>query len=151
MEYRTIIIFHFLEKGDKIMGMIKKYVITFIVFFAIDIIWLGFIAKNLYKENLGHLMATSTNWTAAIILYAFFIGGLLFFVINPALGKDSIIYALFVGALFGFITYATYDMTNLATLRDWPLKITIIDIAWGTVLNGLTASISFYIIKLIGD
>lgn len=133
------------------MGIIKQYVVTFVVFFAIDILWLGFIAKNLYKENLGHLMRSSTNWTAAIIFYTLFIGGLIFFVINPALEKNSIVYALLVGALFGFITYVTYDMTNLATLKDWPLKITIIDIIWGTVLNGLTASISFYIIKFIGD
>lgn len=133
------------------MGIIKQYLVAFVVFFVIDIAWLGFIAKNLYRENLGHLMRSSTNWAAAVIFYALFIGGLVFFVINPALEKDSIVYALLVGALFGFMTYATYDMTNLATLKDWPLKITVIDIAWGTVLNGLTASISFYIIKLMGD
>ncbi len=132
------------------MGIIKQYLIALVVFFVIDIIWLGFIAKDLYRENLGHLMRSSTNWPAAIIFYSFYIAGLIFFVVNPALEKNSIIYALLSGALFGFITYATYDMTNLATLKDWPLKITIIDIIWGTALNGLTASISFYFIKLIG-
>ncbi|OLS03043.1 DUF2177 family protein [Tissierella creatinophila] len=131
------------------MEIIKHYIVTFLVFFAIDIVWLGIVAKKLYKENLSHLMADSTNWTAAIIFYALFIGGLIFFAINPALKKDSIIYAISIGALFGFMTYATYDMTNLATLKDWPLKITIIDIIWGTTLNALTAGISFYIIKLI--
>lgn len=131
------------------MEIIKHYIVTFVVFFAIDIVWLGVVAKKLYKENLSHLMADSTNWTAAIIFYALFIGGLIFFAINPALKKDSIIYAISVGALFGFMTYATYDMTNLATLKDWPLNITIIDIIWGTTLNALTAGISFYIIKFI--
>lgn len=132
------------------MGIIKQYLIALVVFFVIDIIWLGFISKDLYRKNLGHLMRSSTNWPAAIIFYSFYIAGLIFFVVNPALEKNSIIYALLSGALFGFITYATYDITNLATLKDWPLKITIIDIIWGTALNGLTASISFYFIKLIG-
>lgn len=132
------------------MEIIKQYIVTMIVFFAIDIAWLGFIAKKLYRESLGYIMADSTNWPAAIIFYAMYIGGILFFVLNPALEKGSMNYAILVGALFGFITYATYDMTNLATLKDWPLKITIIDIIWGTSLNALTAGVSFYIIKMMG-
>lgn len=132
------------------MEIIKKYFITLVIFFFIDILWLGFVARNLYLENLGHLMRDKTNWLAAIIFYSFFIGGLIFFVINPALKKESIAYAFLAGALFGFMTYSTYDMTNLATLKDWPLKTTIIDIAWGTFLNGLTSGVSFYIIKFIG-
>lgn len=138
-----------LVKGEKTVEIIKQYLVTFVVFFAIDILWLGVIAKNLYKENLGYIMAEKTNWAAAIIFYTIFIGGLIFFAINPALKRDSIMYAVSLGALFGFMTYATYDMTNLATLKDWPLKITIIDIIWGTTLNALTAGVSFYIIKLI--
>lgn len=117
------------------------------MFFAIDILWLGFVAKNLYRDHLGHLMRASTNWPAAILFYMAFIGGLIFFVINPALEKDSYTYALVIGGLFGFITYATYDMTNLATLKDWPLFITVIDITWGTVLNALTSMVSFFIIN----
>lgn len=132
------------------MEIIKQYIVTMIVFFAIDIAWLGFIAKKLYRESLGYIMADSTNWPAAIIFYSMYIGGILFFVLNPALEKGSMNYAILVGALFGFITYATYDMTNLATLKDWPLKITIIDIIWGTSLNALTAGVSFYIIKMMG-
>lgn len=73
----------------------------------------------------------------------------MFFVLNPALEKSSYAYALIVGGLYGFITYSTYDMTNLATLKDWPLTITIIDITWGTVLNALTAMVSFFIINFI--
>lgn len=130
------------------MEMIRNYLIAFVVFFAIDIVWLGFVAKNLYNQHLSHLMADSTNWVAAIIFYALFIGGLMFFAINPALEKNSIAYAFLVGGLFGFMTYSTYDMTNLATLKDWPLLITVIDITWGTVLNAMTAGISFYVINL---
>lgn len=132
------------------MAIIKVYLVALIVFFAIDIMWLGFIAKDLYRENLGYIMAPKTNWPAAIIFYMIFIGGLVFFAIYPALQKDSWSYALLIGALFGFLCYATYDMTNLATLKDWPVKISIIDIIWGTVLNGLTSVASFFIIKLIG-
>lgn len=100
------------------MNIIRNYLITLIVFFAIDILWLGFIAKKLYRDNLGYIMADKTNWPAAIIFYLVYIGGLIFFAINPALAKDNIVYALGIGALFGFMTYATYDMTNLATLKD---------------------------------
>lgn len=129
------------------MNMIRNYIIVLIVFFAIDIIWLGFVAKDLYRKHLGHLMRDKTNWPAAVLFYMLYIGGLIFFVLNPALEKNSYMYALLVGGLYGFITYSTYDMTNLATLKDWPLTITIIDIGWGTVLNALTAMVSFFIIN----
>lgn len=130
------------------MTILRNYIITFVVFFAIDILWLGFVAKDLYKKYLGDLMRPSTNWPAAILFYMAFIGGLMFFVIYPALEKGSWVYALLVGGLFGFMTYATYDMTNLATLKDWPIFITVVDITWGTVLNALTAYVSFLIINL---
>lgn len=130
------------------MELVRNYLIAFVVFFAIDIVWLGFVAKDFYREQLGFIMATKTNWPAAVVFYLIFIGGLMFFAINPALAKDSIKYAFLVGGLFGFMTYATYDMTNLATLKDWPLVISIIDIIWGTLLNALTAGVSFYIINL---
>lgn len=131
------------------MGIIRMYLVSLVVFFAIDILWLGFIAKDFYRKQIGHLMAEKTNWPAAIIFYSIFIGGLVFFAVNPALEQDSWTYALKMGALFGFMCYATYDMTNLATLKDWPVTITIIDILWGTVLNGLTAVISFFIVGFI--
>lgn len=129
------------------MLILRNYIITLVVFFAIDILWLGLVAKNLYQKYLGDLMRPSTNWTAAILFYMLYIGGLMFFVIYPALERGSWTYALFVGALFGLITYATYDMTNLATLKDWPIFITVVDISWGTVLNALTAWVSYLIIN----
>jgi len=111
------------------MLFIKLYVIAFIVFFLIDMLWLGLIARNIYQRYLGHLLKPDVNWIAAIIFYLLFIGGLVFFVIMPAVSLESggLIRALLVGALFGLITYATYDLTNLATLKDWPIQITIID------------------------
>jgi len=128
---------------------IKIYAITFVIFFIIDIAWLALVAKNFYNSQIGFLMKSNVNWTAAICFYLLFIAALVFFIINPALAKNSIKYALFAGAFFGLITYATYDLTNLATLKDWPLKLTIIDLVWGTSLSALTSSISFTIIKYI--
>lgn len=132
------------------MNYVKMYIVTLIIFFAIDIIWLGFVAKDIYKEYLGFLMREKTNWIAAIIFYMVYIVGLIFFAINPALQKDSFMYAAIVGGFFGLITYATYDMTNLATLKDWPIFITAIDITWGTVLCSATSSISFIILRALG-
>lgn len=128
------------------MQNIKVYFITIVVFFLVDILWLGFISKKLYKDYLGHLMAPNVNWTAALIFYFLFIAGLVFFVINPAIEKGSLSYALLVGGFFGLITYGTYDLTNLATLKDWPLNITIIDLIWGTFLNSATSGITFLVV-----
>jgi len=131
------------------MDYIKMYFITLAVFFVIDLAWLGLIAKNLYSQQLGFIMKENVNWIAAITFYLIFIIGIVYFVVNPAIINDNWKYALFAGMLFGFISYATYDLTNLATLKDWPLKITIIDLIWGTSLGGLTSIISFLIYKKI--
>jgi len=129
---------------------IKLYLIALPVFFAIDMIWLGLVAKNFYKSQIGFLMKPDINWTAAIIFYLLFIVGLVLFVIMPAVEKGSWIYALLFGALFGLITYATYDLTNLATLKDWPLLVTIVDLAWGATLGALVSVITFFIAGKIG-
>ena len=123
-----------------------KFLVVLVVFFAIDIIWLGFVAKNIYQQYLGFIMAPSVNWVAAITFYILFIIGLMYFVLLPALDNNSLMQAILVGAFFGFITYATYDLTNLATLKDWPITITIIDLIWGTVLSASVSGVSFWII-----
>jgi uncharacterized membrane protein len=123
----------------------KLYLIALPVFFAIDMFWLGVVAKNFYKEQIGFLMTPNVNWTAAIIFYLVFILGLVLFVISPALAKSSLQHAIVFGALFGFITYATYDLTNLATLKDWPLTLTIVDLIWGSVLASSVSSVTYYI------
>jgi uncharacterized membrane protein len=127
--------------------IIKSYVSAFLVFFAIDMLWLGLIAKNFYSAKLGHLMTPKVLWTPALIFYMLFVAGILFFVVFPALQKGSWTYALGAGALFGLITYATYDLTNLATLKDWPLVVTLVDLVWGSVLSASTATLSFLIIN----
>jgi uncharacterized membrane protein len=126
--------------------LIKIYLIAVIVFFVIDMLWLGIIAKKFYQNQIGSLMKKDINWTAAIIFYLLFVGGVVFFAINPAIQENSWIQALYLGALFGFITYMTYDLTNLATLKNWPLKLTIVDILWGTVLAMLVSTITYFIV-----
>ncbi|WP_312711898.1 DUF2177 family protein [Proteiniclasticum ruminis] len=127
------------------MQFLKVYALTLVIFFLVDIVWLGVISKKLYKEYLGHLMAPNVNWAAALVFYFLFIAGLVFFVIMPAIEKGDLMYAITVGAFFGLITYGTYDLTNLATLRDWPLNITIIDLVWGTFLNAATSGITYFV------
>ena len=121
----------------------KLFLIALPVFFAIDMVWLAVVAKNFYREQIGFLMKPDINWLAAIIFYLLFITGLIIFVITPAMVKQSWVHALLYGALFGLVTYATYDLTNLATLKDWPITITLIDLAWGTFLNAATAGITY--------
>ena len=88
-------------------------------------------------------------WFAAIIFYLLFIAGLVIFVISPAVQKQSWIHALIFGALFGLITYATYDLTNLATLKDWPLLVTVVDLIWGTVLAASISLITYFVANKI--
>jgi len=126
---------------------IKHFFITASIFFAVDIFWLVFVAKGLYKNYLGHLMADQVFIGAAGLFYCLYIVGLIYFVIEPGLEKDSLKYVLYRGMFFGLITYATYDLTNLATLKNWPITITIIDIVWGTSLCGLVSAISYLILK----
>ena len=125
---------------------IKLYGIALPVFFSTDMVWLGLIAKNFYTKYIGLLMKTDVNWTAAILFYLLFIGGLVIFVISPAIEKHSIVHALLYGALFGLITYATYDLTNLATLKDWPLLVTVVDLAWGMVVSSAVSAITWLIV-----
>lgn len=128
---------------------IKLYAVALPVFFTIDMIWLGLIAKNFYRSQIGLLMKSDINWTAAILFYLLFLVGLVLFVITPALEKGSWMYALLFGALFGLISYATYDLTNLATLKEWPLLVTMVDLVWGTVLAASVSTVTYFIANKI--
>jgi uncharacterized membrane protein len=123
---------------------IKLYLATLIAFFAIDMIWLGIVARTFYRKYLGFLFASSTNWLAAIIFYLLFIVGILVFVVLPGLENNSLKTILWRAALFGLVTYATYDLTNLATVKDWPVIVSIVGIAWGIILSVLVSLIGFW-------
>ena len=126
---------------------LKLYALTVPVFFIIDLIWLGVVAKGFYQKNLKYILSPNVNWTAAIIFYLMYIAGILIFAVLPGVAKDSVRHAALWGALFGFFTYATYDLTNLALLKDWPLNIVVVDILWGMVLCTVVSTLSFYIAK----
>lgn len=124
---------------------IKLFLISLPVFFVIDIIWLALVARKFYNNQLGFLMRPEVNWYAAIIFYLVFLCGLVVFVITPALEKQSLTHALLFGAFFGLVTYATYDLTNLATIKDWPVLVTVVDLVWGMVLSSSVSSITYLI------
>ena len=130
-----------------IQSFVALYAISVPVFFLIDMVWLGFIASNFYKEKLGDMMEIS--WGPAVGFYLVYLIGLTLFAMYPALANGGWKYALLYGALFGFFTYATYDMTNLATLKDWPVSVVVVDIIWGTVLGASVAGLTVYIYSLI--
>ena len=125
------------------------FFIAFVIFFIIDILWLGLFAKNMYQSQIGFILAKKLNWYAAFIFYILYIVFLMIFAIMPALQKSSFNDAMLYGALYGFITYATYDLTNLATLKNWPLKVTLIDISWGTLLGFSVSTLTYLIGSLL--
>lgn len=119
--------------------LVLAYVLTGLVFLAMDAVWLSSTAAPLYRPALGHLMAPDVDWTAAAIFYAFYFGGLVYFAVHPALVWRHATTALGRGALLGLLCYATYDFTNQATLRDWPWHITLIDLVWGATISGVSS------------
>jgi uncharacterized membrane protein len=126
---------------------VKLYFTMLIAFFAIDMVWLGLVARTLYRKQLGFLLSANTNWVAAMIFYLLFIAGILVFVVLPGLEDDSLKTTILRAALFGLVTYATYDLTNLATVKDWPVLITMVDLAWGTVLSVAVSCAGFFAAK----
>ena len=130
-----------------IKSIVIGYLLTFIVFLMVDMLWLGVFAKNMYQKYIGNFLNEDVNWTAALIFYFIYVIGISVFAIYPSVNKGSVYNAILMGALFGFFAYATYDLTNLATLRGWPLPVVIIDIIWGSVLSSVVSLSGFYIVK----
>ncbi len=128
----------------------STYLLTTVFFFAVDMLWLGVVAKGFYRKQLGPLLAEQVNWPAAIAFYLLFIGGILLFVVFPALEKRSLRRVAVLGALFGLVTYAAYDLTNLATLRGFPPVVAAVDMAWGTVLTGTVSAVAFLLARKPG-
>ena len=130
--------------------IVLTYLMTTVVFFAVDMLWLGVVAKGFYRRHLGPLLAEQVNWTAAIVFYLLFIAGILVFAVFPALDKGSLGRAVLLGCLFGLLTYATYDLTNLATLKGFPPIVAVVDLAWGTFLTGVVSTAGFLIARRLG-
>lgn len=126
------------------------FIITTLTFFVIDMLWLGLIAKNFYREKLSFVFTGEVNWAAALIFYFIYIIGILYFAILPGFTHQDWKMVLFNGAFLGFLCYATYDLTNMATIKQWPLIVVLVDILWGTVLTASVSILSYFAaIKLL--
>ena len=132
-----------------ILKLLSIYAGTLLVFLIVDLVWLGYLAAGLYQKYIGSFLTDSVRWGVAFGFYGLFLGGIFIFAIYPAVQKNSLSTAIILGALFGFFTYATYDLTNLATLKGWPWQIVIIDILWGSFLTALVSVSGFYLTKLL--
>ncbi len=131
------------------MKYILHYILTFFVFLAIDFIWLAVISKNLYKDNIGHLMAENVKYIPALIFYLLFVIGILSLSVYPGLKENNLVKTMIFASIFGLVSYGTYDLTNWATLKSWPAKIVIIDMCWGTFLSISVALASYFIGKFL--
>jgi len=123
--------------------MSKVYALMVPVFFALDMIWLGLVARGFYRTRLEGLLSQDVNWAAAIIFYLLFLLGLLVFVVLPAAESGSLGRCVLRGLFFGLVTYATYDLTNLATLKGWPVSVVVVDILWGMALSTMVGAAGF--------
>lgn len=131
------------------MLFVRLFVIALIVFLMLDAVWLGFVARTFYRNQLGDLLTSRPNWWAAAVFYLMFVFGMIVFVIEPSVHAGSIGKAALLGALFGLITYGTYDLTNQATISKWPLLVTVVDMTWGTVLAATVCSVTCGINRLM--
>jgi len=131
-----------------ISAFLRLHIATLVVFLAIDMVWLGWIARGFYRAQIGGLMRDDVNWTAALLFYVLFIAGLLVFAVIPALDR-SLVRAALVGGFFGLVAYATYDLTNLATLRGFPARVAVADLAWGFVVSALTSAAAWKLARLL--
>ena len=122
---------------------VKVYVIALIAFLAVDFVWLAVVARNFYRKQLGFLLADQPNWGAAAAFYLLFVAGVVVFAIVPALTDGSLRKAIVLGGFFGLVTYATYDLTNQATVKNWPWVVTAIDLAWGGFLAASVSCVGY--------
>lgn len=129
------------------MTYVIGYVVALLTFFLADMAWLGTMAPRFYRPTLGDIAVSGVNLPPAIVFYALYPVGLLIFATIPALKSGSVTTAVVLGALFGFFTYATYDLTNQATLRNWTLQLTLVDVAWGIILAAITSAVTFWVVS----
>lgn len=132
--------------------MVRDFAIRFPVvlatFLILDSAWLGWVAPRFYQAQIGFLLRDTPNWYAAGLFYLLFIAGLTVFVVMPAVSQNAIWTGVARGAFFGLVTYATYDLTNHATLRGWPLVVTVVDLVWGTFICAVTTLVSTWLCML---
>ena len=145
LDIRTIGVYY--EHMD--LFFVKLYLFLLPFFLGIDLLWLGLIAKNFYAKYIGFILSPTPNLYAALVFYLLYIGGIIVFAVLPGFREDSLFKSLMLGAFFGLCTYATYDLTNLATLKNWPTIVTVIDLLWGVFLSSVVSIAGFYIARAI--
>lgn len=129
-------------------NFVYAFVATFGTMTVLDGLWLGLVARNFYKTHLGYIMAAKPNWLAAGIFYLIFVLGVTVFIVYPGWkNDDGLLKIAFLGALFGLTAYATYDLTNQATLKNWPVIVTVVDLAWGAVISASVSALSVLLLK----
>ena len=127
--------------------VLLAYAGTLISLFAADAIWLGLVARTFYRDQLGALMLPSPNFAIAAIFYVFFAMAVVVLAVMPGLKSASLLTAIAYGAVLGLAAYGTYDITNLATLKGWPVTVSVVDMAWGTFVTGLSAGCGFLLTR----
>jgi uncharacterized membrane protein len=123
---------------------LKLYLVMLVAFFLVDMVWLGLVARKFYRKQIGFLMYSKPNWAAAIIFYLLFILGAVVLVVLPGLQDGSLKVTVLRALLYGLVTYATYDLTNLATLKDWPVLVTVVDLLWGMGISVIVGLVGFW-------
>lgn len=134
--------------GFSIGTLLAAYFGAAALFFAVDFIWLGFVAIGFYRSEIGHLLLDKPNMVAAGAFYLFYVVGIVGFAVLPALNANSWVWALVAGVALGLLAYGTYDFTNLATLKDWSWKVTVVDLIWGGAITGGAAVAGYFAAKL---
>ena len=131
------------------MELIISFIVAAVVMGVLDYVWLGYVGKKLYYREMGNLLLKKPNMLTALLFYVIYVVGTVVFVVVPALEKESLLYATGMGALFGLVAYATYDLTNLATMKGFSRKIVIIDLLWGALITMLTATGAYLAVQLL--
>ncbi|HSQ22213.1 MAG TPA: DUF2177 family protein [Coriobacteriia bacterium] len=127
--------------------LVWLYLITFAAFLVIDFVWLTTMGDRFYRAQLGSLMREQANLPVALLFYVFYVVGVLVLAVMPGVEAESVVKAAAYGALLGFVAYGTYDITNLSTIRDWPVVVTVVDLVWGSVLTGSVATVGYFVAR----
>jgi uncharacterized membrane protein len=131
------------------LKLITAYGATVVVFLALDFLWITFVALPMYKRDIGHLLLAQPSLVVAGLFYLFYVVGIVYFAVNPALNSGNWTQAAVSGAILGLVAYGTYDITNLSTLKDWTVSLALTDLAWGTVLTAIAATAGYFITSLL--
>ncbi|CAN7401496.1 DUF2177 family protein [Caballeronia sp. LjRoot29] len=122
--------------------IVVAFAVTAVVFLVLDAIWLGVISRSLYQREIGGLLLAKPNFVAAAVFYVIYIAGMVYFCVVPGIVEQSALRGLMNGAIFGIVAYATYDLTNLATLKGWSTTLVFVDVAWGAVASAAASAVA---------